>query len=354
MPSPILMLQTQPIPDFSWTSWSGDSTLRAGLVLLAGVYLLGIGPLRTRYRLGPPVSKARIACYLLGVLVLFMSLEGPIHELSDSYLFSAHMVQHMLITYAGPPLLLLGMPAWLIRPVFRLRGVGQVARFVTRPILAAVIFNFVFAAYHLPQIYDTIQADHTFHIAAHLAFIVLATIAWWPVLSPLPELPALTYPLRMVYVFAQTLSGFLVGSFLSNAQTPVYTAYALAPRVMGLSLVDDQRLGGLIMWVIGGLYLLLVYSAIFFVWVNAEHVNDDVALPPEVPSGRRPPIRPLAASASAPAAASMNGPSVVEEASGQATASSSAQAAAPTTSKPPRKPRIRHVVSSAPDRSRLN
>ena len=98
----------------------------SGLLLLAGVYLLGIGPLRTRYRLGPPASKKQIASYLSGVLVLLVALEGPIHELSDTYLFSAHMVQHMLLIYVAPPLLLLGIPAWLLRPIIRLPGVFPV------------------------------------------------------------------------------------------------------------------------------------------------------------------------------------------------------------------------------------
>src|SRR4051812_3873427 len=92
-------LQVPPgqLPPFSWTSWSGDGVLRGGLLLLAGVYLLGIGPLRRRYHLGPPVSRGRIAVYLSVVLCLLIALEGPIHELSDYYLFSAHMVQHMLL-----------------------------------------------------------------------------------------------------------------------------------------------------------------------------------------------------------------------------------------------------------------
>src|SRR3954470_17946228 len=103
---PTLLAQIQPttLPPFSWSSWSGDGVLRGGLLLLAGSYLLGIGPLRRRFDLGPPVSRARIGSYLAGVLFLLIALEGPIHELSDNYLFSAHMIQHMILVYAAPPL----------------------------------------------------------------------------------------------------------------------------------------------------------------------------------------------------------------------------------------------------------
>jgi putative membrane protein len=189
------------------------------------------------------------------------------------------MVQHMLLIYAAPPLMLLGVPAWLLRPVLKLPGVFPVARALTRAVPALLLFNVVFAAFHVPLYYDTIVGYHPFHIAAHLVFIALAVITWWPILSPLPELPALPYPLRMIYVFAQTFSGFIVGAFVTNAPTVLYSVYLNAPRTWGLSPLDDQKLGGLIMWEIGGVYLLLVYSAVFFSWARAEGVDDDVAVP---------------------------------------------------------------------------
>ena len=343
----LVQVQASALPPFSWSSWSGDGVLRGGLLLLAGVYLLGVGPLRRRYKLGPPVSRGKIAVYLSGVLCLLIALEGPIHELSDRYLFSAHMVQHMLLIYAAPPLMLLGTPGWLLRPVLRLPGLLPVARALTRPIPALILFNVVFSLYHIPLYYNAVVSDHNLHIAAHLLFIVLALITWWPILSPLAELPPLSYPLRMLYVFGQTLSGFLVGSFITNARTVLYPFYADAPRVWGLSPMDDQKIGGLIMWVIGGVYLLLVFSAIFFAWARAEGVHDDVAQPIRRP---RPRLTPESSDQTAEPAST---PSVTAAVSG-----------APSGSKPAPGPRrvvgsptdlgARHVVTSAPDRSRLN
>ena len=110
--------QAQPSHPFSWTRWSGDGVLRGGLLLLAGVV-----PARRRAAAGAASTLARRSAgggsrlYLPGVLCLLVALEGPIHELSDHYLFSAHMVQHMLLIYAAPPLMLLGMPGWLLRPI---------------------------------------------------------------------------------------------------------------------------------------------------------------------------------------------------------------------------------------------
>src|SRR5689334_6843342 len=195
VPLTSVLAQVQPstLPPFSWSSWAGDGVLRGGLVLLAGVYLLGVGPLRKRFKLGPPASWTQIALYLSGVLCLLAAHEGPIHELSDYYLFSGHMVQHMLLIYAAPPLMLLGMPGWLLRPIVRLPGVFPVARALTNPVPALILFNVVFTLYHVPLYYNAVIADHNLHIAAHLLFIALAVITWWPILSPLPELPALPY-----------------------------------------------------------------------------------------------------------------------------------------------------------------
>jgi putative membrane protein len=339
----LLAQQAAPIPPFAWTSWAGAGPLRAGLLFLAGIYLLGIGPLRTRYRLGPPASKKQIASYLSGVLILLIALEGPIHELSDTYLFSMHMVQHMLLIYAAPPLMLLGIPEWLLRPVIRLPGVFPVVRWLTKPLPAIFLFNVIFTLFHIPLYYNTIVENEPLHIAAHLLFIVLAFITWWPILSPLPELPRLHYALRMIYIFGQTFSGFIVGAFVTNAPTVLYTVYEQAPRTWGLSALDDQKLGGLIMWIIGGTYLLAVYSAVFFAWANAEGVHDDVAQPLRRRVRVTPPEQ--AVGTSEPTLASVTTP-----------------AAPPPDPEPSPTPGTgtpgafgeRHVVIVPPDRSRLN
>ena len=280
---------TEAIPPFAWTSWSGDGTLRAGLLLLVGVYLLGVGPIRERYRLAPSVDRRQVASYLAGLALLFVALEGPLHELADRYLFSAHMLQHMLMTLFAPPLLLLGLPDWLIRPLLRAPTVARLARTVTRPLPALLLFNVVFVASHVPALYDVVMRDHNIHIAEHLLFIATATLTWWPIVSPLPELPRLSYPLRMLYVFFQTFSGFIVGAFVVKTREVYYPFYSEAPRTFGLTPLGDQQLGGTLMWVAGGLFLFGVFSAIFFAWANHDRVDDDVVeAPPDRPGARVP------------------------------------------------------------------
>jgi putative membrane protein len=271
--------------EIAWFVWHGDAVLRANLLFLVGAYLLGVGPIRRRFALAPSIERRHVAPFLSGVLILFVALDGPLHELSDNYLLSAHMVQHMLMTLVAPPLLLSGTPDWLLRPLLRVPAIRFVGSWLTTPLVAFLAFNVPFTLSHFPFFYQATLENHDAHIAEHLIFMFTSILTWWPIFSPLRELPRLSYPLQMMYVFGQTLSGFIVGSFLTNASAPLYRSYAEAPRVFALSALDDQRLGGLIMWVVGNAYLLAIFTAIFFVWANRENVSGDAV---SAPDRRRP------------------------------------------------------------------
>ncbi|MBA3671730.1 MAG: cytochrome c oxidase assembly protein, partial [Gemmatimonadaceae bacterium] len=134
------------------------------------------------------------ACFFAALVLIFVSLNGWLHDLSDGYLFSAHMVQHLVLTLVAPPMLVMGTPGWMLRPALGWKGVGPLARWLTAPAHCFVIFNVVFAAWHLPPVYAVAMANHSLHIVQHLMFMVAAVLMWWPVLSPLPELPRLSYP----------------------------------------------------------------------------------------------------------------------------------------------------------------
>ena len=99
--------------------WHGHPDALIGLFILQAVYLLGIGPIRTRFKLSQTVNPGQTLLFSLGVFVIFLALLSPLHALSDDYMFSAHMVQHVLLTLVSPPLLILGIPGWLVSPLFR-------------------------------------------------------------------------------------------------------------------------------------------------------------------------------------------------------------------------------------------
>jgi putative membrane protein len=267
--------------------WQPDLSVLLGLIGLEVGYLLCVGPWRYRFGRVPAVGRGRQATFLLGVLALGLALASPLDALADTYLLSAHMVQHVLLTIIGPPLLLLGTPAWLLRPALRWRGVAEVARFVTRARLAFALGNVTYLVWHIPAFYEAALRSQPIHIAEHLTFLVTATIMWWPLVGPLPELPRLSPPLQMLYVFLQVLPGSFLGIVLGMAPVVLYPTYETAPRLWGLTALADQHIAGLIMWVGTNMFWLAVLTAVFFVWASREEAGDLAAEGPPG-SGERP------------------------------------------------------------------
>jgi putative membrane protein len=202
--------------------------------------------------------------------VMLLALTSPLDDLADHYLFTAHMVQHLLLTLAALPLLLAGTPAWLLRPiVHRLRLLPIMAR-LRHPLLAFSIFNLTFGLSHLPGVYELALANEGVHAAEHLLFLATGLLLWLPIMSPLQELPPYPPLGQVLYLFLQTVPASLLGALLAHASSPYYATYLLAPRVVALSPLEDQQLGGLIMWVGSGVYFLVATAAVFFAWASRE------------------------------------------------------------------------------------
>lgn len=260
--------------EFSWASWEVHPSILIGCVLFAGVYLAGVGPLRRRHHWADEAPRWRIVAFLSGIAVLFLALTGPLHTLSDNYLLSAHMVQHMLLMLVMPALLLIGLPAWLVRPLIRPRFMMRTARLLTHPATAFALYNAVFIGWHFPEAYNWALTNHDVHIVQHLMFMVVATIMWWPVVNPVPELARLNSPLQLLYLFAFGIPMSVVSAFITMSDSVVYPWYNAAPRVLGLSALEDQQLGGLIMWVPGMLVYWIAVTIVFLRWSAREEKEE--------------------------------------------------------------------------------
>jgi putative membrane protein len=251
-------------------SWSLHPSVLIGTALLGALYFYGIGPLRRKNGWGPPASPAQILSFCTALLLLLFSLNGPVHDLSDYYLFSVHMVQHLVLTLVFPPLLLWGIPGWLLRPLATRPGVYPVARVLSRPWVAAALFSASLAFWHLSPYYDLMMRDHQVHIFTHLMFMVTATIMWWPVMSRVPELPRLQPLPGILYLFLVCLPMQVIGALITFAGENLYPWYAAASRTWGLSPLDDQRLGGLLMWIPGNLWVFGAIAVLFFRWSKED------------------------------------------------------------------------------------
>jgi putative membrane protein len=268
-----------------WNSWDLHPSVIIGLVLLGGLYVF-LGGLRT--------ARSRVVSFGVALVVLFLALNGPLHNLSDSYLFSAHMAQHLLLTLVFPPLLLYGCPAHVVRPLLRPRAVMAIARVITRPVAAGLIFTAPIVVWHFPVLYEAALRNHNLHILQHLVFLVTATLMWWPVLSPVPELPRIRHLLQMLYLFLLGIPMSVTGALITLSDRVLYPFYAAAPRVGGLSPMQDQQIGGLLMWVLGGLMLWIVMTVIWFRYSVWDQRGDaESGVPEEAYSATpRPPSRP--------------------------------------------------------------
>jgi len=255
--------------------WRSKSRSLAAL----GTTVDGVVP-RSEAIEGPALSSpstGQRACFYGALVLIFLSLNGWLHDLSDYYLFSAHMVQHLLLTLIAPPLLIMGTPGWMLRPALQWPVIGSIARWTTTGPRCFLIFTLVLAIWHLPPVYGLAMAYHPVHIVQHLCFMIAATLMWWPVLSPLPELPRLSYPLQMLYLFLLTIPMSIIAICIGYADHILYPAYASAPRIWGISPMQDQLLGALIMWVPGGLFFFVIISVVFFRWQQRAGDEDSQA-----------------------------------------------------------------------------
>jgi putative membrane protein len=242
-------------------------------VLFAGIeaaYLATVRRHRREHAGEDPEWRRRARFFSLGVLVLWIGADWPIHDLAERYLYSMHMVQHLLFTLVAPPFLLAGMPAWLLRRMLRPRPIERLFRFFTRPLVALILFNSALLFTHWPAVVDVSVRSQGLHFGLHVLLVFSALAMWWPVMSPMPEIPPLSPPGQMLYLFLQSLAPTIPASFLTLGTTLLYPVYATFPRIWGISAHSDQLFAGLIMKLAGGAILWGFITVIFFRWHDLE------------------------------------------------------------------------------------
>lgn len=218
-------------------------------IVLQILFLLTVsGPLKRFFREHEPVPRKKIALFISGLWVLYLSFGSPLDYLSDQVSFSAHMVQHMIEIMVLVPLLLAGTPAWLIRPALRHPRAAKTWRFLTHPVVSVALFNLIFFGFHLPVLYEETLVNGWFHFFEHAMFFVAGLLFWWPILSPLPEFPRLKPGPQMLYVFYAADLMTPAELILFFHQQVLYPFYLTTPKLFHLSPIADQQLGFAIMF----------------------------------------------------------------------------------------------------------
>lgn len=265
--------------------WNWNPLIGVSLAFAGWRYMDGVWALWRRSGVGRGVTRRQVGFFWAGMATLFIALISPVDALGE-VLFSAHMVQHMLLMLVAAPLLVLGMPpvalAWAMpqrwrRPAaqwwHRQAPLQKIWQFITQPLVVWVLFAAVLWGWHLPVLYQAALRDPTIHMIEHASFIGAALLFWWSL--PLHgERNSAGYGLGIFSIFTTAMHSSVLGVLLTVGTTVWYPDYALTTAAWGLTPLEDQQLAGLIMWVPSGILFLVAILALLGLWLHRmEHTS---------------------------------------------------------------------------------
>jgi len=215
-----------------------------------------------------------------GVLLMLLTLIGPLDFLGDDYLFSAHMMEHILLYLAVPPLLLLGLPPAPIRSLLSIDIVAKAEELLRRPTIAWLVAVGAMWLWHLPVLYNAALNNEWIHAVEHLSLLLTGTIFFWPIFTPLQS-HRFSPVIASVYIFTAMSANMILGILLTYSPLGYYPTYMRSSDSTGLFRFirtvwkldpqSDLNLGGMFMWIIGGLlYFASLLAVIIRLFRNAE------------------------------------------------------------------------------------
>ena len=260
--------------------WTWPPLIVIPLLLTAGLYGLGASKMLRRGNHRRPFVW-QIAFFALGWISLVIALDSPIHELGEQ-LFWVHMTQHEILMLVSAPLLVLGRPLipflWALPPAWRdsvahvgrLRPFKKVWELTSAPFSAWLISALALWIWHAPWLFDQTLRSDWIHAAQHTTFLATALIFWWPVVN---RTPGLGYGGGLVYIFTTILHTSVLGALLTFAPRPWYSSYVITAPAWHLTALEDQQIGGLIMWIPAGTLLLIVALVLLVKWLQESQTR---------------------------------------------------------------------------------
>lgn len=249
------------------TGW--DPFLLVILMLLASFYLYTTRLVRIKYNDSYPVSRFKKFSFLLGIFLFFVVKGSPLNQLGHS-LFLIHMGQQSIMYLAVPPLILAGLPSRLVEPILQKVFLRKGLTFFTKPLIALILFNVLFSFYHVPFIFDTIMSNRLWMNVSIIILLPTAFFMWWPILSPIPGFNELKSLHKIAYIFGMGMLLTPACALIIFSKEILYQAYRDLPRLYGLSLLDDQQAGGVLMKVMQEVIYGIMLATVFFQWVRDE------------------------------------------------------------------------------------
>jgi putative membrane protein len=246
--------------------WPVDLTVYAGLVVL----FLGHAWLASNVT---DAERKHTLYFGLGLVILWVALETPIDTISDYYLDSVHMLQHVLLGFVAPPLMLLGLSPQMVGRILRVPGV----RVITEPVPALVIAGLVMVVWHVPALYDATLYSGSLHVLEHVMFIAAGVLMYWPIIEATASQARwrMSPGAELLYMLVATLPQDGVALALIFSRVPFYEYYTHAPRLIAsLTPVIDQTIAGAVLMVLGKATLAIAAIAVFVRWFGSEQRAD--------------------------------------------------------------------------------
>lgn len=212
---------------------------------------------------GKIISRRQITTFTVMILLLWLASDWPMHDIAEEYLYSVHMVQHMVISYIVPPLALLATPEWLFRLLIGKGRTYKVVRFLTRPVVGVLVYNITLMITHIPQIVNRSAAGGPLHYSLHVLIVTTSLMFWVPVCGPIREW-RMSDGAKMIYLFGTSLIPTIPAGWLTFAEGAVYKHYDTIVRVGGINVLSDQQAAGGIMKLGGSTLMWAIIIYIFF------------------------------------------------------------------------------------------
>ena len=250
--------------------WPLDPTVYLGLVVL----YLGHAWLA---RDAPDFRRKHSLYFGLGLITIWVALETPIDTIADHYLDSVHMLQHVLLGFVAPPLMLLGLSPSIVGKLVRIPAV----RALTEPIPAQLIAGVVMIAWHVPVLYDATLYSEPLHVVEHLTFIAAGLLLYWPMLRATSAYAKwqMSPGARLLYILVATLPQDGVALALIFSRVPFYEYYTHAPRlVASLTPLIDQTVAGAVLMIFGKATMVVASLAVFIRWFSSERLADEASV----------------------------------------------------------------------------
>jgi len=277
MPSP----DTLPAPGVSsYLTWHPEPVFLVVSILATGLYLYGVLRLRQR---GDKWSLGRIANFLIGMLLFLCITCSGLNEYG-MYLFSAHMVQHMMLSMVVPIFLLLGAPITLALRVLHPAGPGRTgprelllsllhsrfAKVISSPLFTLPLFIVSLYGLYFTSLFDFLMKSRVGHDAMLVHFLFVGLLFFWPVMGVDPAPHRSPYVIRILELFAVMPFHAFFGIAIMMSNSVFETVFANPPASWHLTALSDQNTAGSLAWGFGEAPTIIVLLVLFIQWAKSD------------------------------------------------------------------------------------